>query len=110
MEEDIEVQSLAEVKQIDSRRDIIDTLDNQIVEHNSNMEIINQQLDTISSNIENINTDINLNEVTDKIDEIDTTIITTQNQDILETLAKQQNKINSIEEKLNIILEKITEG
>ena len=53
--------------------------------------------------------DVDLTEVTDKLDELDTTMITTQNQDILETLANQQSQINGIEEKVNIILQKIDE-
>ena len=109
MEEEIEVQTLVEVQQIDNRREIADTLNNQIQEQNNNMETITQQLDTISSSIDNINTDIDLTEVTDKIDELDTTMITTQNQDILETLANQQNQINTIEEKIELILQKLTE-
>ena len=109
MEEEIEVQTITEVRQIDSRKEIMDTLDNQIKEQTVNMETITQQLDDISTNIDNISTDVDLTEVTDKIDELDTTIITTQNQDILETLATQQNQINTIEEKIELILQKLEE-
>lgn len=109
MEEEIEIQTLAEVQQIDSRREILNTLNNQVEEQTNNMEIITQQLNDISSNIDSISTDVDLSEVTNKIDELDTTMITTQNQDILETLANQQNQINTIEEKIELILEKLTE-
>lgn len=110
MEEEIEIQDITEVQQIDSRREMAEALDNQIKEQTNNLDIISQQLDYISSTVDNITPDVDLTEVTDKIDELDTNIITTQNQDILETLNNQQIQINSIEEKLNTILEKITEG
>ena len=110
MEEEIEIQDIIEVQQIDSRREMAEALDNQIKEQTNNLDIISQQLDYISSTVDNITPDVDLTEVTDKIDELDTNIITTQNQDILETLNNQQIQINSIEEKLNTILEKIIEG
>lgn len=110
VEETIEVQTLAEVQQIDNRREIQNTLDNQISEQTNVINTINNQLESISTNIDNIQvSDIDLTDVTDKIDKFDTEMITTQNQDIIETLGKQQNKINSIEEKLNTILNKLDE-
>ena len=110
MNEEIEVQNYNEVQQIDNRRIINDTIHEQIKEQTNNMETINQQLQDISSTINDIQpNNINLSEVTDKIDELDTNMISIQNQDILETLTNQQNQINSIEEKLNIILNKIDE-
>lgn len=110
VEETIEVQTLAEVQQIDNRREIQNTLDNQISEQTNVINTINNQLESISTNIDNIQvSDIDLTDVTDKIDNLDTEMITTQNQDIIETLSEQQNKINSIEEKLNTILNKLDE-
>lgn len=110
VEEIIEVQTVAEVHQIDEKRQIAEALDNQISEQINSMEVINDQLTSISNSIDNIQVgDVDLTEVTNKIDELDTTIITTQNQDILETLASQQNQINTIEEKVNIILQKLDE-
>lgn len=110
MEEQIEIQTHDEVQQIDNRRIINDTLNTQIQEQTNNMEIINQQLENISLAINDVQPQtVSLEEVTNKIDELDTNMITVQNQDILETLANQQNQINSIEEKINIILQKIDE-
>ena len=110
VEEIIEVQTSAEVHQIDEKRQIVNTLDNQISEQTTNMEAINDQLTSISESIDNVQIgDVDLTEVTSKIDELDTTMITTQNQDILETLANQQNQINSIEEKIDNILTKLDE-
>jgi uncharacterized protein YoxC len=45
--------------------------------------------------------------VVDKIDELDTTIVTAQTADILEQLNSQQEQINGIEEKLDRILNAI---
>lgn len=110
VEEIIEVQTYEEVQQIDNRREIANVLDNQITEQTNVMETINDQLINISSTISDIqNPEVDLTEVTDKLDELDTTMITTQNQDILETLNNQQEQINTIEEKIELILQKLTE-
>lgn len=110
VEEQIEIQTYAEVQQIDNARKTKQILDNQVETQIESMDIINNQLDNIVSTLDNVQvSDIDLTEVTDKIDEIDTTIISTQNQDILETLSNQQDQINSIEEKVNIILQKLEE-
>lgn len=110
VEETIEVQTFAEVQQIDNRREIQNALDNQISEQTNVISTINNQLENISTSIDNIQTgDVDLTDITNKIDEFDTNMITTQNQDIIETLSEQQSKINSIEEKLNTILNKLDE-
>ena len=110
VKEEIEIQTLEEVQQIDHRREISDLVDNKLSETNENMSVISSQLNNITSTIDNINVDnVNVDEITNKLDEFDTTMITTQNQDILETLNNQQTQINSIEEKINIILNKIDE-
>lgn len=110
MQEIIETQTLTEVQQIDERREMANTIDTQIVEQTNNMEMINDQLVSISNTVDNISvSDVDFTEVTDKLDEFDSTMITTQNKDILETLVDQQNQINSIEEKINTILNAIEE-
>lgn len=110
VEEIIEIQTATEVHQIDERRQMAKTINNQVAEQTNTMEVINDQLSSISTTIDNMQVgDVDLTEVTDKLDELDTTMITTQNQDILETLANQQSQINGIEEKVNIILQKIDE-
>ena len=76
------------------------------------MEIINNQLENITEAINETQVpteDIDLTEVHDKLDSLDNTIITTNTENILETLNNQQNQINSIEEKINTILNKINE-
>lgn len=106
----IEVQTYAEVQQIDSRKEMANVLNNQVSTQTDAMNTINDQLESISSTIDDIQIgDLDLTEVTDKLDEIDTTMITTQNQDIIETLNEQQSQINSIENKINTILDKLNE-
>lgn len=110
VEEIIEIQTATEVHQIDERRQMAEAISNQVAEQTNNMEVINDQLSSISTTIDNIQVSgVDLTEVTDKLDELDTTMITTQNQDILETLANQQNQINTIEEKVDSILAKLDE-
>lgn len=124
MEEMIEVQTVAEVQQIDEKKALAEALDTQINEQTNHMEIISDQLSSISDTMSTIEFgNVDLTEVTDKLDELDTAMLTTQNQDILETvitqqnqvnnieqaLIKQQNQINSIEETLNSILEIVQE-
>ena len=110
VEEIIEIQTATEVHQIDERRQMAKAINNQVAEQTNTMEVINDQLSSISTTIDNMQVgDVDLTEVTDRLDELDTTMITTQNQDILETLANQQSQINGIEEKVNIILQKINE-
>lgn len=114
----IEIQDYAEVQQIDNRREIKEMVNDQIIEQTSNIENINNHLENISSALDNtsITGNIDLTEVTDKIDEIDTTIITAQTGDILLTVQEQREEIenlkkqnNTLEEKLDLILNKLEE-
>lgn len=114
----IEVQNYAEVQQIDNRKEIKDAVNNQIVEQTNNIENINNHLESISNTLEStsIGGNLNLTEITDKIDEIDTTIITAQTGDILLTVQQQQEQIenlqeqnNTLENKLDLILNKLEE-
>ena len=108
MEEFIEIQNIQEVQQIDSRRETSNIINDQIEQQNTNMDIISTQLDSIGNVINNIQSpDVNLSDVVDKIDELDTTIMTAQTADILEQLNSQQEQINGIEEKLDRILNAI---
>ena len=108
MEEFIEVQNIQEVQQIDARRETSNIINDQIEQQNTNMDIISTQLDSIGNVINNIQSpDVKLSDVVDKIDELDTTIVTAQTADILEQLNSQQKQINGIEEKLDRILNAI---
>jgi hypothetical protein len=114
----IEVQDYVEVQQIDNRREIQNVVNNQIVEQTNNIENINNHLESISNALDStsIGGNVDLTEVTEKIDEIDTTIITAQTGDILLTVQEQQEQIevlkeqnNTLESKLDLILSKLEE-
>lgn len=116
MVEEIEIQTINDVKTIDYMRTTNDIINTTIEEQTTQTEIISEQLDNIQSSINNIEvtSDIDLNEVVDKIDNIDTTVIEAQAQDILSVVNQQQEQIddmkeniNDINDKLNQILERI---
>lgn len=116
MVEEIEIQTVNDVKTIDYMRTTNDIINTTIEEQTTQTEIISEQLDNIQSSINNIEvtSDVDLNEVVDKIDNIDTTVIEAQAQDILSVVNQQQEQIdnmretiNNINDKLNQILEKI---
>lgn len=111
MIEEIEIQTQAEVQQIDDRREANNILNNQIQTQTENMHDINTQLDNIVTTINDIEvpSDIDLSEVNEKLDNIDTTLVTTQTQDTLEIVSDLQERINTLEEKIDLILTKIEE-
>lgn len=97
-----ETQTAAEVNEIDFKRITQDNIElqNQIQE---------QIITNIGNKIDNIseNTEVDLTEVTDMLADIDTNIISAQNQDIINIIQQQQSQINSMEEKLDMILNKL---
>ena len=54
-----------------------------------------------------ISSDIDLSNVTNLIEDIDTTIVEANTQDILIKLGQQQEQINDINNKLDLILSKL---
>lgn len=115
MQEEIIVQTADEVANIDYMRNTNDIINKQTNEIQNNMDIITEQLETI---IDNTNTatisdvdmssiDVDLSEVTDLIDSIDTTMVEANTQDILIELNNQKQQINDINDKLDLILEKL---
>ena len=111
--EEVIVQTADEVSKIDYMRvtnDMLNEHSNTIQETISN---ISEQLDIIESNTNNIETPISsvdLSEVVDVIEDIgqvDTTVVESNTQDILVKLNQQQEQINEINNKLNMILEKL---
>ena len=111
MAEEIIVQTIDEVNNIDHAKETINLINNQQEEIQNNMDTISEQLSNIQDNIININSDgneiNNLSTVTTLLEDIDTTIVESQNQDILDILDKQQKQINTIEEKIDLIISKI---
>ena len=108
---EVEVQTLNEVKQIDHRRDTQIALQEQAEIQTNHMDTINTKLDDITAAVDNIDTgsttDIDLTEVTDMISDINTDVIVAQNEDMFDIIQGQNNKIDSLEEKLDLILEKL---
>jgi len=100
-----ETQTAAEVNEIDFKRITQDNirLQNQIQEQVIND--ISNKIDNIGESIEA--PEIDLTEVTDMLADIDTNIISAQNQDIIDIVQQQQSQINSMEEKLDMILKKL---
>ena len=104
---EVEVQTLNEVKQIDHRRDTQIALQEQAEIQTNHMDTINTKLDDITAAVDNIDigstTDIDLTEVTDMISDINTDVIVAQNEDMFDVIQEQNDKINTLEAKLNEI-------
>ena len=104
---EVEVQTLNEVKQIDHRRNTQIALQEQAEIQTNHMDTINTKLDDITAAVDNIDigstTDIDLTEVTDMISDINTDVIVAQNEDMFDIIQEQNDKINTLEEKLNEI-------
>ena len=111
MAEEFEIQTTSDLKTIDYMR-----VNNQIINNSLNEQI--DTINTISDNLdiltESISADVNLSEINNKIDNINTEVVEEQTQDILVIVNNQQaqideikNDMNSINDKLDRILEKI---
>lgn len=113
VQEEIIVQTADEVAQIDYRRLTNDIITAQTDEIQNNINNISEQLDVIIDNTNSntynapISSDIDLSNVTDLIEDIDTTIVEANTQDILIKLGQQQEQINDINNKLDLILSKL---
>lgn len=108
MEEEIIIQSSGEVSHIDYARDTATLINQQQEEVKNNMDIISEQLSEIQGTISTTTSaTTDLSEVASLIEDIDTTVVQSQNQDILTMLNNQQEQINGIEEKLNLLIEKL---
>lgn len=113
VQEEIIVQTADEVAQIDYKRLTNDIITAQTDEIQNNINNISEQLDVIIDNTNSntydmpISSDIDLSNVTNLIEDIDTTIVEANTQDILIKLGQQQEQINDINNKLDLILSKI---
>ena len=78
-----------------------DLVNTQIEQQNNNLSEVANTLDTISNTLDSIdfsNTDsVSLSEVTESINNIDTTIVEAQTQDILSIVNSQQEQIDTIQ-------------
>lgn len=111
--EEVIVQTIDEVANIDFVKETNDLIDNQTNDLQDSIDNVSTQLENIENAIldNNIISDatasVDLSEVTTLIEDIDTTVVEAKTQDILNLLFQQQEQINRIEEKLDIILEKM---
>ena len=100
-----ETQTASEVSEIDFKRI---TQDNIAAQTQVQEQIITNISDKIDSIEENISVpEVDLTEVTDMLADIDTNVISAQNQDIMDIVQNQQKQINNINEKLDLILNKL---
>lgn len=110
-EEEVIIQTADEVSNIDYMRKTNNIINAQTEEMQNNMDIVSEKLDVILDNTANVPTsvtnDANLSEVTSLIEDIDTTIVESNTQDILVKMNKQQEQIDNINEKLDLILSKL---
>lgn len=113
VQEEIIVQTADEVAQIDYKRLTNDIITAQTDEIQNNINNISEQLDVIIDNTNSntydmpISSDSDLSNVTNLIEDIDTTIVEANTQDILIKLGQQQEQINDINNKLDLILSKL---
>lgn len=113
VQEEIVIQTANEVSNIDYARETNNLIAQQQSETQSNMEVISNQLVSIKDAIVNnggsgdTTSNTNLSEVTSLIENIDTTVVESQNQDILDILDSQQAQLDDIKEKINLIVSKL---
>lgn len=110
MKEEVIIQTINDVSNIDYVKETNQLMNEQQTEIQTNMDIISEQLADIQDTIINVGNDTgatNVSEVASLINNVDTTLVESQNQDILNTLSNQQQQINTIEEKIDIIISKL---
>ena len=112
MEEEIQIQTTEEVKNIDYMKATNESINNQIEEQIGNIATLSNTLDNVSDTVNFIaetaipNSNVDVTEI---IDAIDTTVVEAQTQDILTLINNQQEQINNIESMINEINEKINQ-
>lgn len=109
MADSFEIQSEAQARTVENRKIMQESFES-IASNISNVntsevadQVVNQLYDTI-----NLDNSIDLTNIEEKIDNIDTEILQAQIQDVIIQLNTQQERINSIDDKLNAILDKIS--
>lgn len=106
MIEEIEVQTTDEVKRIDYMKATNETLNSTIDEQTAHLENISASLDDINNAI---NAPTDLTDVINSIDNIDTTVVENQTQNILQTVSNQQQQIDNIQSDVQEIKELLTQ-
>lgn len=108
MQDSYEIQSEAQARTIEGRRimqDSFESLTSDINNINAS-EIANHVVNQLSDTIP-LNNDTDLSSIENKIDKIDTQMLQAQVQDMIIQLSNQQEQINSIDNKLDAILDKM---
>ena len=111
MQEEVTIQTADEVNRIDYMRTTNDMIAEQANDIQTNMDIISEQLNTIIDNTTSISpsttTNTDLSTVTSLMEDINTTTVEANTQDILAKISKQQKQIDDINDKLVLILSKL---
>lgn len=112
VKEEVIIQTADEISAIDYMKGTNKLIDQKNQETQDNITNISKQLDVIQDTITNINTgvpdsNVDLSEVTTLIEDIDTSTVQAQTQDILTILNNQQSQIDNINEKIDLILSKL---
>ena len=111
-QEEITIQTADEVSGVDYMRKTNNIINAQAEEIENNMNTVSDKLDIILDNTATLSptttsADVDLSEVTELIENIDTTIVESNTQDILVKINDQQEQINDIKDKLDLILNKL---
>ena len=114
MAEEIQIQTADEVKNIDYMKTTNEVINNQIDKQLNSLETLSDTLDSVNNTLNLISdsaieTPVDLTEITESIDNIDTTVIEAQTQDILSIINSQQQQIDNIESNINEINDKINQ-
>lgn len=107
MAEEIEIQTVSDVKNIDYMRNNNQMIEQALTEQSNQTDAISEALVNIQNSIDNTQSQVDLSEVTTAIENIDTTVVEVQTQDILSIVGEQQNKIDSMQESMDEINDKL---
>lgn len=113
MNTEVEIQTVDEVKKIDYMKTTNEIINNQMNEQINNLESLNDTLDNVNTTL-NLMTSVpnesaDISEVVDSINNIDTTVIEAQTQDILSIINQQQSQIDDIQLTMNEINKKLND-
>lgn len=112
MVDDYQVQTAAQVSVINNRK-MIKQISKEITNNdNTNIEKkIDNLINTLNTDTSGVvslnNNNIDLSTITNKIDDLDTELIKTQNKDMLIRIKEQEKSIENLEKKIDLILEKL---
>lgn len=101
IEEEVIIQTADEVSIIDYMKNTNDVINGELQTAQDNMNIITEQLSYIQDNISPV--------AAPEAIEVDTSVVEAHTQDILLTINQQQEQINTIEEKIDLILNRLDE-